>query len=403
MLGSIIRDVSGRIQAEAEIRRRAEQAEALVRVAGKLTARLDLETVLEAVCKETARALQVQASMVLLYDQSKDQLTQRAFFNSSGGQVVEMPPLPRAAFEMYAPASKAISILPDLKLRSEKELAELSEKLDARTAIYLRMNHDRHFIGMLVIYTCGQRREFTKDELSLLTGFASQAAAAIYNAWLFEQVRKGRESLAALSRMLLEVQEEERRSLSRELHDQIGQSLTGLKMLFESLDGFPVQATERIELGRSLVVDLIERTRRISLDLRPSMLDDLGLLPALLWHNERCREQAELEIDFKHAGLERRFPTENRDRRLPDHPGRLHQYHPPRRCEAGQDPGVVGGRCTAHPRGGPRSRFRSRAHHRRWIGERLIEHARTGIIDRWQPGDLFKTFTGNDPDRTPAV
>jgi PAS domain S-box-containing protein len=310
MLGSIIRDVSGRIQAEAEIRRRAEQAEALVRVAGKLTARLDLEAVLKAVCKETSRALQVQASMVLLYDQSKDQLTQRAFFNSTGGQVVEMPPLPRAAFERYAPASKAISILPDLKLRSETELAELSEKLDARTAIYLRMNHDRHFIGMLAIFTCGQRREFTKDELSLLTGFASQAAAAIYNAWLFDQVRKGRESLAALSRILLEVQEEERRSLSRELHDQIGQSLTGLKMLFESLDGFPVQATERIELGRSLVVDLIERTRRISLDLRPSMLDDLGLLPALLWHNERCQEQAQLEIDFKHAGLERRFPPE---------------------------------------------------------------------------------------------
>jgi PAS domain S-box-containing protein len=310
MLGSVMRDVSGRMQAEAEIRQRAEQAEALVSVAGKLTARLDLETVLKAVCEETARALQVQASMVLLYDQSKDQLTQRAFFSSTRGQVIEIPPLSRAAFERYAPASKAISILPDLKLRSEPELAELSEKLGARTAIYLRMNHDRRFIGLLAIYACGQRREFRKDELSLLTGFASQAAAVIYNAWLFEQVRKGRESLVVLSRMLLEVQEEERRSLARELHDQIGQTLTGLKMLFDSLDGIPAQAAERLEVGRSLVVDLIERTRRISLDLRPSMLDDLGLLPALLWHNERCREQAELEIDFKHAGLERRFPTE---------------------------------------------------------------------------------------------
>jgi PAS domain S-box-containing protein len=310
MLGSIMRDVSERIQAEAEIRKRAEQAEALISVAGKLTARLDLETVLEAVCKETAKALRVQVSMVLLYDPSKDQLAQRTFFNSTGGQVIEMAPLPRAAFERYAPANKAISILPDLKLRSEPELTELSEKLGARTAIYLRMNHDQRFIGLLAIYACGQRREFSKEELSLLTGFASQAAAAIYNAWLFEQVRKGRESLAALSRMLLEVQEEERRSLSRELHDEIGQTLTGLKMLFESLDDLPDEAAERLELGRSLVVDLIERTRRISLDLRPSMLDDLGLLPALLWHNERCREQAELEIDFKHAGLERRFPTE---------------------------------------------------------------------------------------------
>jgi PAS domain S-box-containing protein len=310
MLGSIIRDVSERMQAEAEIRKRAEQAEALVSVAGKLTARLDLETVLEAVCKETAKALRVQASMVMLYDQSTDRLTQRAFFSSTGGQVIEAPPLPRAAFERYAPASKAISILPDLTLRAEPELAELSEKLGARTAIYLRMNHDRRFIGLLAIYACGQRREFSKEEQSLLTGFASQAAAAIYNAWLFEQVRKGRESLAALSKMLLEVQEEERRSLSRELHDQIGQSLTGLKMLFESVDDLPAQAAERMELGRSLVVDLIERTRRISLDLRPSMLDDLGLLPALLWHNKRCREQAQLEIDFKQSGLGRRFPPE---------------------------------------------------------------------------------------------
>lgn len=306
-LCSVIRDMTDRVRAEQESNRQAERAEALVRVTRQLNAQLNLDAVLNTVCRETANALQVPLTMVMLYDATKDQLVQGAIHSERKDKFIHTHPIPLPVFESYASIDQPITVLEDLQLHNEWELARLYKQLEARTAVYLKMSHAGHFVGILGVYACGEVRCFTGDELTLLTGFANQAAVAIHNAWLFEQVNRGRNNLQALSQRLVEVQEDERRSIARELHDEIGQALTGLKMLFDTLPEIPAPVAERLNMGRSLVVDLIERTRRISLDLRPSMLDDLGLLPALLWHIERCHDQSLLEIDFKHAGLERRF------------------------------------------------------------------------------------------------
>ncbi len=113
------------------------------------------------------------------------------------------------------------------------------------------------------------------------------------------------ERLRALSRRLVEVQEAERRHIARELHDEVGQALTGIKLTLEMGACRPAQG------AREMVGELIEKVRNLSLDLRPSMLDDLGLLPALLWHFERYTAQTGVRVAFRHAGLEgRRFAPE---------------------------------------------------------------------------------------------
>lgn len=94
------------------------------------------------------------------------------------------------------------------------------------------------------------------------------------------------ERLRALSRRLLEVQEEERRSLARDLHDDIGQVLTALKIQLESLRpgaAMPSQVQECVETTRHA----LERVRQLSLSLRPLQLDDLGLAAALRSHLDR--------------------------------------------------------------------------------------------------------------------
>ncbi len=60
----------------------------------------------------------------------------------------------------------------------------------------------------------------------------------------------------------------------------------------------------------SLINDLVRRVRDLSMNLRPAMLDDLGLLPALLWHFERFTAQTAVRVEFQQAGLDRRFPPE---------------------------------------------------------------------------------------------
>lgn len=115
-------------------------------------------------------------------------------------------------------------------------------------------------------------------------------------------------SLSEAIPYLVAIQETERRRIGRELHDEIGQALTGLKL---TLDALPVQAERRVEESlqnaRDVVSDLMMRVHDISLQLRPAVLDDLGLLPALQWHVERYQAQTGVGVAFTQSGLNRRF------------------------------------------------------------------------------------------------
>ena len=115
------------------------------------------------------------------------------------------------------------------------------------------------------------------------------------------------ERLKFLSRRLMEVQETERRNIALELHDEIGQVLTGLKLTLEMGARLPPEDLGNgLAEARVLVNELMARVRKLSLDLRPAMLDDLGLLPALLWHFEHYTAQTQVRVNFKHSGLEKR-------------------------------------------------------------------------------------------------
>jgi PAS domain S-box-containing protein len=130
-------------------------------------------------------------------------------------------------------------------------------------------------------------------------------------AQLFEEVQAGREQLQQLSHRLVEVQEHERRLIARELHDEVGQILTGLKMALELIKRLPPEAADAgFDEAQRQVSELLMRVRNLSLDLRPAMLDDLGLLPALLWHFDRYTAQTKVQVNFKHSGLDSRYAPE---------------------------------------------------------------------------------------------
>jgi len=117
-----------------------------------------------------------------------------------------------------------------------------------------------------------------------------------------KEVELSHERLRALSRRLLEVQEEERGRLARDLHDDIGQALTALKIQLESLQlaADPV-LHRRVAEGVETVQHTLERVRHLSLSLRPPQLDDLGLVPALRSHLDRQAGVAGLAPHFDAA------------------------------------------------------------------------------------------------------
>jgi PAS domain S-box-containing protein len=122
------------------------------------------------------------------------------------------------------------------------------------------------------------------------------------------QLRKARGRLQALSTRLVQLQEEERQSLARELHDEVGQLLTGLRLMIERESD--CSAGQRRREMLKIVKELINRVRDLSMNLRPPMLDDLGLLPTLLWQIERFENQTGMTVDFRHANIDRRFAPE---------------------------------------------------------------------------------------------
>jgi signal transduction histidine kinase len=146
-----------------------------------------------------------------------------------------------------------------------------------------------------------------RDELGLLMASFDQMAQAL------EEREKGRlqaaKKLAALSHRLVEVQESERRSIARELHDEIGQSLTAAEMNLQLALRAPggKQVAPRLRASIEAVEQVLAQVHDLSLSLRPSMLDDLGLEAALRWYSQRQAELAGFKAEFHPVPLERRL------------------------------------------------------------------------------------------------
>ena len=127
-----------------------------------------------------------------------------------------------------------------------------------------------------------------------------------------DQLATARERLQRLSRRLLEVQEAERKHLARELHDDIGQGLTALKLNLEALqrgrDGAALAA--RVQEALETTRHTIERVRQLSLNLRPLQLDDLGLAAALRSHLDRQAALGRFAPHFEMQEVPARMPAE---------------------------------------------------------------------------------------------
>jgi len=154
------------------------------------------------------------------------------------------------------------------------------------------------------------------DRLELQTRVQTILRLNRYRKLLDERTRFTREleaknrQLRELSQHLAEVQETERRFIAKELHDDVGQLLTGLKLtleLAESQNG--AERLETIAGAKNSISELSTRIRNLSLDLRPAMLDDFGLFAALEWLFERYTKQTRITVNHNFSFLdERRFP-----------------------------------------------------------------------------------------------
>lgn len=144
--------------------------------------------------------------------------------------------------------------------------------------------------------------------VSLTFGIVLAASATLYLVRLardaenrFQEVMKAQHELKDLSARLVEMQEKERRTLSRELHDEVGQSLSAVLMEIGNLNAVMPSADPElrghVDSIKKLAENSVKVVRNMALLLRPSMLDDLGLLPALQWQAREVSRRTGIEVE----------------------------------------------------------------------------------------------------------
>jgi PAS domain S-box-containing protein len=316
------RDISERKRAMEEIRRYAARSEALLRAAEQLNARLDVNAVLKLVCEICNHTLNTTATSAFLNESTQNALISTTIavneeindYKFEAQKFSTRFKIPTDLITNILSQSKPIVVIKDIQALDMPGVPYLNKikDMDVHSLAISGMYHNNDLTGILVAQMHGTIRDFTPEDLELLRGLTDHASIAAGNAILFEQVVASRARQQALTRRLVDVQEDERRSLARELHDQIGQMMTGLQFSLSAL--LPRASSEqktKIEEIQKLVSNLIAQTREISINLRPSMLDDTGLILTLLWHFNRYTSQTDIKVNFQHYNLiDKRFQTE---------------------------------------------------------------------------------------------
>jgi signal transduction histidine kinase len=153
---------------------------------------------------------------------------------------------------------------------------------------------------------------FSDADTSLLVTLSNQLSIAMENVRLFQEVREKEAHRGELLSKLITAHEDERRRIARELHDEVSQSLTGLMMTITAAESVHDEAAlrQRLTAIYAAAEATLEEVRKIIHDLRPTALDDLGLVSAVRVHARNLLEAAGVRLTFEASGFgQRRLPA----------------------------------------------------------------------------------------------
>ena len=277
---------NARLYEEAERRRR--EAEVVAEISRTINASLDVDTILQQVVNGARALCRSDIARIALRDPETGSCVFRYWVNAlyDGYDGVLITPGGRSLGGLVLQSGRPVRTADWMAdPRFSKDWSEVieGEGIGAQMAVPIVIGDE---IEGLLYVDNRSRRSFTDFDESALVLLAEHAAVAIRNARLFTTVQATGQRLQALSARLLEVQEAERRHLARELHDEVGQALTAVKMNLQMLRRQPEMGLSagRLEESLGMVDRILRGVRQLSLDLRPSLLDDLGLAAALRWY-----------------------------------------------------------------------------------------------------------------------
>lgn len=303
------RDISERKAHEDELRRRNRELTALNAVASAASEPLPPDEILNRALRQVLAALDLKTGWIFIRTGDGD--TQLAASHGLAAGVATFA-FPDCACGKVLTEGNPVVVTaanPNCVVRYASAIPPQPLAYHATVPLKAR----GQMLGVLSV-AAGSLKAFDKAEMALLATVGQQIGVVLENARLWEEARQREQVRGQLLKRVISAQEEERRRIARELHDGIGQSLNalvfGLNTVDASLQLGSDQVPDQMARLKISASDTVKELQDIIYDLRPSLLDDLGLMMALRWYAQERLEAygVHVTLEFPQQGL--RLPLE---------------------------------------------------------------------------------------------
>ncbi|MEE8174017.1 MAG: GAF domain-containing protein, partial [Dehalococcoidia bacterium] len=309
----LIRDVTEAKRLEQQIVEANQNLLALNAISSAVSQSLDLDTILNSALDKVLELVGGNTGGILLLDEESGTLCYRVYRGLSEGFVRGIAGLRVGEGIAGKVAQLGEPIYVDDISQDPRVTREVVIKEGLRAFASVPLQSKNKVLGVMNIASHTPRR-FSPQNVQLLGSVANQIGVAIENAGLYKEVQHKEEIRGELLRRVISTQEEERKRIARGLHDETSQTLTSLAANLEAvIAALPVDADEakaKLRAVQSLALKTLDEIHRVIYELRPALLDDLGLVAAVQWQCENCLEAVGIKVNFETAGVERRLPAQ---------------------------------------------------------------------------------------------
>ncbi|MGD1992039.1 MAG: GAF domain-containing protein [Anaerolineae bacterium] len=286
-------------QLHRDVARQLSIQRQLNEVAQKITSELELDRVLPTVLQLAEELIRADAGVIGLHDRERHCI-RYPYIHNLPVEITEVTVSEENGLAGQVIATGLPAILEDYSVYPHAIPEFVGAKLASVVAVPIVSGNQR--FGMLAVGSLEEPRRFRAADARILTVVGRQAGIAIENAQLYENMR-------FYARQITRAQEAERKRIAREAHDETAQLLVALTRRLDALVGGdlpPESIKERVEELRRIATDTLRSVRRFTSDLRPPVLDDLGLLPAVKGLIADLKDEG-IEIELRVNGEVRRI------------------------------------------------------------------------------------------------
>lgn len=298
----MMRDVTEQHLARQALLQRNRELDAFNRVAVAVGGTVELDAVLDTALQAVLQVTELDAGA--LYLRQDDRLVLRAYRHISSDAAQSACVLRLDDTACGLATTRGWPLITHSLDSLDNPGWEPLRRAGLRTLIHIPLRADKRIAGSLCLGSRNER-QFDDETVMLLNALGSQIAVAIERARLHEELARKERARRALLRQVITAQEDERKRIARELHDEIMQSLTALLYALETA----AQASDQGEQTRltsqmwSLAQTTLDEVHNLIHDLRPTLLDNLGLFSALRWLVDQRLTSAGVEVQFTRNGL----------------------------------------------------------------------------------------------------